>query len=195
MKSHSPLELTFENLTKHLDTFEALGVFAAVLGIVMGLAIMFIALPEAGQKNLASSMQIFDVHEDMATELLVPQFVYNTMHEYLDQFYIAFTQTAAFPIADFELPKSVTVAYNQIARYADELSLNYQSQNSPGRQLGLESPGIVLGLSIDLSPQVLKFTPACRSTHQISSLQFPYSYKPPDLSSLTALVDNLIKNN
>jgi len=128
----------------HVTDYKKLALFdiAVVAMIVIGIALIILmvtqALPTKQKQNITSALNIFDIHEQFAQEMNQVKFVvYDVPTDYLNKFYVAFTQTATISSQDFS---DLTVAGKDVY-----LAIN-QIFNTPMQ-------GSVAGISIDRSDQ------------------------------------------
>ena len=163
-----------------LNWFDSSIVLAAVLGLGLIGAICFSQLPASQQVSISQSLTIFDISSQLAVEQQTTGSMIDSASNYLDKFYLAFTDVATIPAESLEVPPYLAEVYDDFAHYADQIASNYNFNNSlsSAPQLAYDG-GLVLGAIIDLSSSVAN-NPNCWSLE----VKIPYSYTAPDLNVL-----------
>ena len=140
---------------KNLDSFETAIVTLLIVGIGLTGTIIFSGLPMQQQDNVAGALSMFDIHQQAAGELVVVVAIFDTSQEFLDQFYLAFTQVAVLPdeVANrmIEAPTQVVRAYQGFLSFSDQFATQYRNEYWDKIDVGK-----VAGLSVINSTQMKK---------------------------------------
>jgi hypothetical protein len=175
----------------NLNSFELSAVSFIVVGIVLLGTIIFSSLDYKQQTIVARGFEILDMGEEATATTETVKFVVNIPHEFMDQFYVAFTQVAVLPAETFEIPQTVfQTAFDEFINFADQTAVAYASQNSLERAL-VYAP-MIAGTSVDLFTQqsepVPKPEPDCGPS---PGLVIPYTYTELDIGLVTKNIINM----
>jgi hypothetical protein len=199
---------------QNINSFEVAIVGMITAGFILVGIILFSTLTPRTQANVASSLNMFDIHERVADTISSTTdeigFMMDIPNQFYNQFYIAFTQTATLPSETFEIPaqiatelsRDVSAAINnlgvQVAEgYSHQIQTEVQSSQATqeGTELAYESyPGKVLGATVDLiSAGATAGSVRIVGIGTGQNINFPYTYSPPELSQVKYALLKLIK--
>ena len=139
-----------------LNIFESATIGMMVVGIVLVGVIFFYALPENRQINIKKSVAFLDVHEQTGKPLKTVQSVLETPALYLDEFYLAFTQTLSLPVDMEIVAANVDSVGQDFGLLADYFGGIYESQYSSRNNYGNAAKvatGRVLGVSYQIKDE------------------------------------------
>lgn len=85
-----------------LTGFESLAIIFAVVGIVLIGTMVISSLPEEHRQNISQAVQVLDMHEVAARDFNTLQRGYGYYDEFLEKFYVAFTELLTIPDDDIE---------------------------------------------------------------------------------------------
>jgi hypothetical protein len=123
---------------KKLDLFEGIVVCAIIMGLGLIGAITFSGLTTKQQSQVASAVQMLDLHEQVPEVLDTAKFVaYDVPQDFLNRFYIAFTEIGTIPSEELDsiavLPSQIKTAYDNLLDSSGHLALE---PTDSGRVLG-----------------------------------------------------------
>lgn len=140
---------------KNLNAIESLAVFFAVTGLFLIGAISFATLPSRTQAQVATAIQIFDMHEQLSAQAEgFKLLAYDLPQDFLGEFYQAFTQVAVIPYETIqgwqELGEDAKVAYGHVLVFSETLAMEYEKNfvKTNPTTLALSITGKVSGESI-----------------------------------------------
>lgn len=118
---------------QNLNHFEISTVILIFLGVGLAGTIFFSALNFQQQKNIASAVNMFDLHEQAISQLDSMEFVFSTTDAYYQQFYNAFAELAVLPEEDISywetFGQQTRITLDNFLNYSDQIALNYNQLN------------------------------------------------------------------
>ncbi len=126
---------------------------AIIVLIAAGIAliglIVLMNLSPSDQKKLTQAIQVFDLHEQVQKDMHTIAFLLEANHEFYEQFYVGFSQTAVLRDQDseflLEMGHQTALLLNQFATYSDQIAMNYNRSNQAAERV---STGQVAGASL-----------------------------------------------
>ncbi|HTL39588.1 MAG TPA: hypothetical protein VL306_02140 [Methylomirabilota bacterium] len=167
---------------KNLNLFDASAVAVALIGICLISTLVFFGLPAKDQDNVTKALSMFDLHDEALQEVSAVEGIFNISNNYMDQFYIAFSEVAIMPAEIFTVPASAKTAWNNLLAYADVVGETYRENNSSSTQYIAADNGEVLGAMIVSGIDSLNFDQDQINPDAFSSeneLVLPYSFNAP----------------
>ena len=133
----------------NLNLFDAAVVAMSGIGIVLIGAVVFVSLPNQQKHNLNQALSIFDIGNQAQEELVAMESLLGFSNDYLDRFYVAFTQVATVSPDQLPMPNLVSGAVENLLAYADTIEAGYLEKNSPHHEEIAVRNGEVLGALIE----------------------------------------------
>lgn len=156
---------------KNLNLHDMAAVAIIALGIFLVGIIAFNTLSFDQQKKVASAFNMFDLSRQYQEPLAAAEFIaLEAPKDFLDAFYVAFTEVAATP----ETVERISLAYNNFLNYSDQVAFDYQIQNTGTPAVEIAFAPQVLGASTDTTRAELKM---------------PYQYEQPKINFQSLWVD------
>ena len=171
---------------KNLKLAESLAVIFAALGISLVGAISFTALPAKNQTQVATALQVFDMHEQPSRQWR-EGFVflaYDLPQDFLGKFYTAFNEVAVIP---YETILSWQELGQDALDFSEQVAIAYQRNFLHENQtaIALAQEGEVAGASIVAEAPLLEnIVPASIGRVKVADDLRGRGYEPPDIKKI-----------
>lgn len=116
---------------QQLNFFETATVSVLVLGLVLVGVFAFAALPTNTQQNLGAAISFLDVHAQIAPPLEGVQTAIGVSQDFLQQFYVAFSEVAVLPpeVFNTDYADAIDKTYMAMLDYSETFAANFQKTN------------------------------------------------------------------
>ncbi len=166
---------------KKLNSFEAATVGLTVCGVAIIGLVFYSTLPTNQQKYVADSLMMLDIHEQALPPIEGTMFVFESVQDFMDEFYVAFGEMASLPADVFELPNQLEKTYMAMLQFSDYMASDFQQRNTSHTALAYGG-GVVSGMTLDLSFDIASEDAqvgGCGGDEIITEdLNIPYSFQP-----------------
>ena len=173
---------------QNLNSFEMSAIILAAAGLGLISTMIFSALPAQQQNHFIAALSVFDIHTQADAQVQAATKIFAAEENFMNDFYVSFTQIASLPDSVMEVPSTVAQTYQLFLSYADGVASDYQlTYAPPTRQLAFE-PGLVSGIAIEQRSESSGCSePEAGSVSQ--ELFLPYTFQPPDLDNFRQKVE------
>lgn len=156
-----------------LNHFDVLAVLLVAVGLVIVGIEIFVGLPQAYKQELSLSLNVFDMHEQIADQADLTRSLVLSANEFYDETYVAFAEVWGYPEFVGDWSDRLDRSFVAIGGYADGMAGEYVASNVDYYNSQGDENGAVLGAAIDRTINA-ETVPLKES----DKIVIPYQYRP-----------------